>query len=73
MAALWPDKGGIGQDGHLFAAVSDRDWALGGAGAAHSGTREAHQLAQSERRTVRQWVSNGYRRHPMVVPVDIEA
>jgi len=48
MAALWPDKGGIGQDGHLFAAVSDRDWALGGAGAAHQSTGVIVKLLDGE-------------------------
>jgi ribonuclease J len=43
------------------------------ADAAHNGTRDAHALQQIIRRTVGQWVSKGYRRRPMIVPLVIEA
>jgi len=41
--------------------------------AAQNGTRDAHALQQIIRRTVGQWVSKGYRRRPMIVPLVIEA
>ena len=43
------------------------------ADAAHNGTRDTHALQQIIRRTVGQWVSKGYRRRPMIVPLVIEA
>jgi ribonuclease J len=41
--------------------------------AAQNGVRDTHSLQQVIRRTVGQWVSKGYRRRPMIVPVVIEA
>lgn len=41
--------------------------------AAHNGIRDSHQLSQVIRRTVGQWVSKGYRRRPMIIPLVIEA
>jgi ribonuclease J len=43
------------------------------AAAAQNGTRDTHALQQIIRRTVGQWVSKGYRRRPMIVPLVIEA
>jgi ribonuclease J len=37
------------------------------------GTTDAYQLQQTVRRTVGRWVSNTYRRRPMIIPVVIEA
>jgi ribonuclease J len=41
--------------------------------AAENGVRDTHILAQSVRRVVGRWVSSGYRRRPMIVPLVIEA
>ncbi len=41
--------------------------------AAHNGVRDTHSLQQVIRRTVGQWVSKGYRRRPMIIPLVIEA
>ncbi|MEO5873724.1 MAG: ribonuclease J [Streptosporangiaceae bacterium] len=41
--------------------------------AAADGISDVHQLRQRMRRTVGKWVSDGYRRRPMIVPVVIEA
>jgi ribonuclease J len=40
--------------------------------AAAEGVADAHQLAQNIRRVVGRWVSDTYRRRPMIVPVVIE-
>jgi ribonuclease J len=40
--------------------------------AAAEGVADAHQLAQNVRRVVGRWVSDTYRRRPMIVPVVIE-
>ncbi|MBV9292026.1 MAG: ribonuclease J, partial [Frankiales bacterium] len=42
------------------------------AGAAREGVSEVHQLQQLVRRTIGKWVSDTYRRRPMVIPVVIE-
>jgi ribonuclease J len=40
--------------------------------AAGEGVADAHQLAQNVRRVVGRWVSDTYRRRPMIIPVVIE-
>jgi ribonuclease J len=40
---------------------------------AENGVRDPNALAQAVRRVVGRWVSNGYRRRPMIVPLVIEA
>jgi ribonuclease J len=42
------------------------------AGAAKEGVSDAHQLQQLVRRTVGKWVSDTYRRRPMIIPVVVE-
>ncbi|HET6817845.1 MAG TPA: ribonuclease J [Mycobacteriales bacterium] len=42
------------------------------AGAAKEGVADAHQLQQLVRRTVGKWVSDTYRRRPMIIPVVVE-
>jgi len=42
------------------------------AGAAREGITEEHQLRQLVRRTVGRWVSDNYRRRPMIIPVVVE-
>ncbi len=42
------------------------------AGAAKEGITEEHQLRQLVRRTVGRWVSDSYRRRPMIIPVVVE-
>jgi ribonuclease J len=42
------------------------------AGAAREGVNESHQLRQLVRRTVGRWVSDNYRRRPMIIPVVVE-
>ncbi len=42
------------------------------AGAAREGVNEIHQLRQLVRRTVGRWVSDNYRRRPMIIPVVVE-
>jgi ribonuclease J len=37
------------------------------------GIVDAHQLSQAARRIVGKWVSDNYRRRPMIIPVVIEA
>ncbi|MGH3235423.1 MAG: hypothetical protein ACRDOH_19675, partial [Streptosporangiaceae bacterium] len=41
--------------------------------AAADGVTEAHQISQLARRIVGKWVSDNYRRRPMIIPVVIEA
>ena len=41
--------------------------------AARQGVSEVHQLRQLVRRTVGRWVSDNYRRRPMIIPVLVEA
>ena len=43
------------------------------AGAAREGINEIHQLRQLVRRTTGKWVSDNYRRRPMIIPVVVEA
>jgi ribonuclease J len=43
------------------------------AGAAREGINEMHQLRQLVRRTTGKWVSDNYRRRPMIIPVVVEA
>ncbi len=43
------------------------------AGAAREGVNEIHQLRQLVRRTTGKWVSDNYRRRPMIIPVVVEA
>jgi ribonuclease J len=40
--------------------------------AASEGVADAHQLAQSVRRVLGKWVSDTYRRRPMIIPVVVE-
>jgi ribonuclease J len=42
-------------------------------GAAREGINEIHQLRQLVRRTTGKWVSDNYRRRPMIIPVVVEA
>jgi ribonuclease J len=42
------------------------------AGAAREGVNEIHQLRQLVRRTTGRWVSDNYRRRPMIIPVVVE-
>jgi ribonuclease J len=42
------------------------------AGAAKEGIDEVHELRQLVRRTVGRWVSENYRRRPMIIPVVVE-
>ena len=42
------------------------------AGAAKEGVGEIHQLQQLVRRVVGKWVSDTYRRRPMIIPVVVE-
>jgi ribonuclease J len=42
------------------------------AGAAREGVSEVHQLQQLVRRAVGKWVSDTYRRRPMIIPVVVE-
>jgi ribonuclease J len=42
------------------------------AGAAKEGVADSHQLQQLVRRTVGKWVSDTYRRRPMIIPVVVE-
>ena len=42
------------------------------AGAAKEGINEVHQLRQLVRRTAGRWVSDNYRRRPMIIPVVVE-
>jgi ribonuclease J len=41
--------------------------------AAADGVVDTHQLSQLARRIVGKWVSDNYRRRPMIIPVVIEA
>ena len=41
--------------------------------AAADGITDAHQISQLARRIVGKWVSDNYRRRPMIIPVVIEA
>ncbi|MDX6743424.1 ribonuclease J [Actinocorallia sp. A-T 12471] len=63
---------GAGIGDQDFQEVLDRiDAAI--AEAAADGIADVHQLRQKMRRTVGKWVSESYRRRPMIVPVVIEA
>jgi ribonuclease J len=42
------------------------------AAAAREGINEVHQLRQLVRRTTGRWVSDNYRRRPMIIPVVVE-
>jgi ribonuclease J len=42
------------------------------AGAAREGVNDIHQLRQLVRRTTGRWVSDNYRRRPMIIPVVVE-
>jgi ribonuclease J len=42
------------------------------AGAAREGVSDVHQLQQLVRRTIGKWVSDTYRRRPMIIPVVVE-
>jgi ribonuclease J len=42
------------------------------AGAAREGVNDVHQLQQLVRRTLGKWVSDTYRRRPMIIPVVVE-
>jgi ribonuclease J len=62
---------GSGIDDAALAGVRPRiEEAL--ARAASEGITDAHQIQQLVRRTVGRWVSDNYRRRPMIVPVVIE-
>ncbi len=63
---------GSGIDDASFGEVLPRiEEAL--ANAAADGITEAHQISQLARRIVGKWVSDNYRRRPMIIPVVIEA
>jgi ribonuclease J len=62
---------GSGIDEAAFAAVLPKiEEALAAAGA--DGVTDAHQLSQMARRVIGKWVSDNYRRRPMIIPVVIE-
>ena len=62
---------GSGIDDDAFGAVIPRiEEAL--ATAAAEGINDSHQLSQLVRRTLGRWVSDTYRRRPMIIPVVIE-
>jgi ribonuclease J len=62
---------GSGIDDTAFADVRPRiEEAL--ARAAAEGITDAHQIQQLVRRTVGRWVSDNYRRRPMIIPVVVE-
>jgi len=62
---------GLGLDELAFDEVRPRiEEAL--AGAAAEGVAEVHQLQQLVRRAVGKWVSDTYRRRPMIIPVVVE-
>jgi ribonuclease J len=62
---------GAGIDDAAFAGVLPKiEEAL--ASAAADGVTDAHQLRQLSRRVIGKWVSDNYRRRPMIVPVVIE-
>jgi ribonuclease J len=63
---------GFAEDDSVFDALKPKiEAAL--AEAAHNGVRDTHALGQTVRRVVGRWVSSGYRRRPMIVPLIIEA
>ncbi|MFB7295370.1 ribonuclease J [Streptomyces rubiginosohelvolus] len=62
---------GSGIDDNAFAGVTPKiQEALGKS--AQDGVMEPHQLQQMVRRTVGKWVSDTYRRRPMILPVVVE-
>jgi ribonuclease J len=62
---------GSGIDEAAFAEVLPKiEEALAAAGA--DGVTDAHQLSQMARRVIGKWVSDNYRRRPMIIPVVIE-
>jgi len=62
---------GSGIDDAAFGEVRPRlEEAL--ARAAAEGINDVHQLRQLVRRTVGKWVSDNYRRRPMIIPVLVE-
>jgi ribonuclease J len=63
---------GSGIDDAAFGEVLPRiEEAL--AAAAADGVTDAHQISQLARRVVGKWVSDNYRRRPMIIPVVVEA
>src|SRR4029077_14932975 len=63
---------GSGIDDAAFGEVLPKiEEALALAGA--DGITDAHQISQLARRIVGKWVSDNYRRRPMIIPVVIEA
>lgn len=62
---------GFTDDPHAFDGVLPAVNALLDA-AAREGVADAHQLAQQVRRAVGSWVSDTYRRRPMILPVVVE-
>ncbi len=63
---------GAGIDGASFAEVLPKiEEAL--VSAAADGVTDAHQISQLARRIVGKWVSDNYRRRPMIIPVVIQA
>ena len=63
---------GSGIDGASFGDVLPRiEEAL--ALAAADGITDTHQISQLARRIVGKWVSDNYRRRPMIIPVVIQA
>jgi ribonuclease J len=63
---------GSGIDDAAFGAVIPLIADALGAAAAE-GIADSHQLSQLVRRTVGRWVSENYRRRPMIIPVVVEA
>ena len=62
---------GSGIDGESLAGVRPKiDEAL--AKAAAEGITDSHQIQQMVRRAVGRWVSDNYRRRPMIIPRVIE-
>ena len=42
------------------------------AGAASDGVSDTHSIRQLSRRVIGKWVSDNYRRRPMIIPVVVE-
>lgn len=65
-------RGGSGIDDAAFSAVVPKIEEALNKSAQDGGVMEPHQLQQLIRRTVGKWVSDTYRRRPMILPVVVE-
>ncbi|HEU0257470.1 MAG TPA: ribonuclease J [Microbacteriaceae bacterium] len=63
---------GFAEDDAVFDAIKPKI-ASALAAAVQSGVHDQHALSQTVRRTVGRWVSNSYRRRPMIIPLVIGA